>query len=145
MYNVVHGYVLLCLLRINRQFLVDLYDSFHYNDVTMSAMASQLITSLTIVYSTVYSRRRSKKTTKLCITGLCAGNSPVTGEFPAQRASNAENVSIWWRHHVSTDWSDTWYHVIVPVHDNAMAWKRCSQKLTEPKPQQNTTKRELCA
>ena len=22
------------------------------------------------------------------------------GEFPAQRASNAENVSIWWRHHV---------------------------------------------
>ena len=36
---------------------------------------------------------------KLHITGLCEGNSPVTGEFPAQRASNAENVSIWWRHH----------------------------------------------
>ena len=33
--------------------------------------------------------------------GLCAGNSPVTGEFPAQRASNAENISIWWRHHVN--------------------------------------------
>ena len=32
-------------------------------------------------------------------TGLCAGNSPGTGEFPAQKASNAENVSIWWRHH----------------------------------------------
>ena len=43
--------------------------------------------------------RRSKKTSKLRITGLCAGNSPVTGEFPAQRASNAENGSIWWRHH----------------------------------------------
>ena len=28
------------------------------------------------------------------------GNSPVTGEFPAQRASNTENVSIWWRHYV---------------------------------------------
>ena len=27
------------------------------------------------------------------------GNSPVTGEFPAQMFSNAENVSIWWRHH----------------------------------------------
>ena len=26
-------------------------------------------------------------------------NAPVTGEFPAQRASNAENASIWWRHH----------------------------------------------
>ena len=46
-------------------------------------------------------RRRSKKTSKLCVTGLCAGNSPGTGEFPAQMASYAENVSIWWRHHVS--------------------------------------------
>ena len=44
-------------------------------------------------------RRRSKKTSKLSITGLCVGNSPVTGEFPAQMASDAENVSIWWRHH----------------------------------------------
>ena len=44
-------------------------------------------------------RRRSKKTSKLRVTGLCAENSPVTDEFPAQRASNAENVSIWWRHH----------------------------------------------
>ena len=51
-------------------------------------------------------RRRSKKTSKLRITGLCAGNSPVTGEFPAQMASNAENVSIWWRHHVM-GWLDT--------------------------------------
>ena len=37
-------------------------------------------------------RRRSKKTSKLRVFGLCAGNSP-------QMASNAENVSIWWRHH----------------------------------------------
>ena len=44
-------------------------------------------------------RRGSKKTSKLRVTGLCEGNSPVTGEFPAQRPSNAENVSIWWRHH----------------------------------------------
>ena len=44
-------------------------------------------------------RRRSKKTSKLRVTGLCAVNSPGTGEFPAQMASNAENVSIWWRHH----------------------------------------------
>ena len=36
-------------------------------------------------------------TPKLRVTGLSEGNSPVTGEFPAQRASNAENVSIWWR------------------------------------------------
>ena len=45
-------------------------------------------------------RRRSKKTSKLRVTGLCAGNSPGTGDFPAQMASYAENVSIWWRHHV---------------------------------------------
>ena len=64
----------------------------------MSAMASQ-ITRLTIVHSTVYSRCRSKETSKLRITGLCDGNSPSTGEFPAQRACNAQNVSIWWRHH----------------------------------------------
>ena len=49
-------------------------------------------------------RRKSKKTSKLRVTGLCVGNSPGTGEFPAQMASNAENVSIWWRHHV--EWID---------------------------------------
>ena len=47
-------------------------------------------------------RRRSKKTSKLGVTGLCYGNSPVTGKFPTQRAgqrvSNAENISVWWRH-----------------------------------------------
>ena len=63
----------------------------HYNNV--------IITSLTIVYWTVYSRRTSKKISKLCVTGLCARNSPGTGEFPAQRTSDAESVSIWWRHH----------------------------------------------
>ena len=44
-------------------------------------------------------RCRSKKTSKLRVTGLCTGNSPGTSEFPAQMTSNAENVSIWWRHH----------------------------------------------
>ena len=45
-------------------------------------------------------RRRSKKTSKLRVTGLCAGNSSGAGEVPAQMASNAENAYIWWRHHV---------------------------------------------
>ena len=39
-------------------------------------------------------RHRSKKTSKLRVTGLCAGNSPVTGEFPAQTAIYAWNVSF---------------------------------------------------
>ena len=47
-------------------------------------------------------RHRSKKTSKLHITGLCVGNSVVTSEFPTQMASNAENASIWWRHHEDT-------------------------------------------
>ena len=44
--------------------------------------------------------RRSKKTSKLRATGRCAGNSPGTGEFPAQMASNADNAFFWWRHYV---------------------------------------------
>ena len=54
----------------------------------MSAMASQLI-GLTIVYSIVYSGTDERKHQSPA--------SLVTGEFPAQRASNAEKVSIWWR------------------------------------------------
>ena len=48
----------------------------------MATMASQ-ITSLTIVYSTVYSGADKKKPSEFHITGLYAGNSPVAGEFPA--------------------------------------------------------------
>ena len=64
----------------------------------MGTIASE-VTSITIVYSTVLIGRRSIKTSKLRVTGLCVGNSSETDEFPAQMASNAENVSIWWRHH----------------------------------------------
>ena len=59
-------------------------------------MACQ-ITGVSNVYWTVQSI--SKKTPKLRVTGLCEGNSPVTGEFATQRTSNAQNDSIWWRHH----------------------------------------------
>ena len=77
--------------------LTMLWLGYHYNDVIMSAIASQ-ITSLTIVYT----RRRSKKISKLRVTGLLEGNSPVTGEIPPQGAISAEKVSICWRHHVSS-------------------------------------------
>ena len=59
----------------------------------MSSMPSQ-ITSLAIVLLNRLFTRISKKTSKLRVTGLSVGNSSVTGEFPTQRASNAENVSI---------------------------------------------------
>ena len=58
-------------------------------------------------------RRRSKKISKLRIPGLFAGNSPVTVEFPTQMASNAENVSIWWRHH------DTFHAFIDALHTSS--------------------------
>ena len=45
-------------------------------------------------------RRGSKKIWKLRVSGLCEGNPPVTGGFLSQSASDAESVSIWWRHHV---------------------------------------------
>ena len=62
-------------------------------------------------------KRRSKKTSKLRVTGLCAGNSPETGEFSAQMASNAENVSIWWRHHEGRVMClMCWYHDISWFH-----------------------------
>ena len=63
----------------------------------MGVIASQII-SLTVVYSTVYSGADQRQHQSSAALAL-GGNSPVTGEFPAQMASNAENVSIWWRHH----------------------------------------------
>ena len=38
--------------------------------------------------------RRTNKTSKLRVTGPCEGNSPVNGEFPTQRASNALLVFV---------------------------------------------------
>ena len=61
---------------------------------------------------------RSNKTSKLRVTGLCAGNSPGTGEFPSQMVSNAENASIWWRHHISENvvsprrWAGPFYRTL---------------------------------
>ena len=94
--------------------------TYHYNDVIMGTIAPQ-ITSLAIVYSTVYSER-SKKTSKLRVTGICAGNSPVPDECPAQMASNAENVSIWWRHHVMLELKVTHVSKRVLVNNHTDYW-----------------------
>ena len=63
-------------------------------------------------------RRRSKKTPKLRTTGLCAGNSPETGEFPAQMASCAEKFTIWWRHHEKLTYPT------YPISWLLMTWRR---------------------
>ena len=65
----------------------------------MIAMASQ-VTSLMVVYQRFIQAQIKKiARSKHRVTGFCEGNSPATGEFPAQRARNAENVSFWWRRH----------------------------------------------
>ena len=66
--------------------------TFHYNDVIMTMVASQ-VTSLTVVHSTVYLDADKKNIKAPCHLPLC-GEFTGTGEFPAQRASYAENVSI---------------------------------------------------
>ena len=65
----------------------------HYGDVIMSAKASQ-ITSLAIVFSTVYSGADQSKH---------QSSASLAFVIPAQMVSNAEKNSIWWRHH---DWSN---------------------------------------
>ena len=70
----------------------------HYGDIIMSTMASQ-ITSLTIVYSTVHSgadQRKHQSSASLAFVRRIH-RSPVNS--PHKRDSNAENISIWWRHH----------------------------------------------
>ena len=65
----------------------------HYGDVVMGTVASQTTSSHHCLLDRLFGCRW-KKTSKLRVTGLCVGNSPETGEFPAQMASNAENVSF---------------------------------------------------
>ena len=71
--------------------------SHHNIDVIMTTMASR-ITSLTVVYSNVYSDADQRKHESSASLAFVWGIHR-TGEFPAQRASCAENVAIWWRHH----------------------------------------------
>ena len=72
--------------------LPNILSRLNYNDLIMRAMASQII-SLTVVYQT-----QIKENIKAPRHWPLRGEFTGTGEFPAQRASNAESVSIWWRH-----------------------------------------------
>ena len=87
----------------------------HYNDVIMNAIPS-LITGVSIVYSTVCSGADQRKHQ--------SSASPVTDEFPTQRVSNAEKVSIWWCHHgfplsclhnLFHRWNQWWRHHGFPL------------------------------
>ena len=56
-------------------------------------------TSLTIVYSPVYSGADQRKHQSSASLAFVRGVHRWPANSPAQMASNAENVSIWWRHH----------------------------------------------
>ena len=78
-------------------------------------------------------KRSSKKTSKLRVTGICEGNSPVTGEFPVQMASNAENIPIWWRQHgiTSLTLSNTLQlHTTTSVQENELENVVCNNCLS---------------
>ena len=81
--------------------------SSHYNDVIMSMMASQ-ITSLTVVCLIVYTSADQREHQSSASLAFVWG---IHRELPAQMASNAENVSIWWRHHefTSSQWQRSFY------------------------------------
>ena len=66
-----------------------------------SAMAWQ-ITYVSIVCLIVGSDTDQSKHQSSASLAFWEGNSSVIGEFPAQKTSNAENISIWWRHHKQT-------------------------------------------
>ena len=70
----------------------------HYKDVIMSVMASQISRQPHDCLLNHLFRRRSKEVSKPRVTGPLCGEFIGHGEFSPQRDSNAENVSIWWRH-----------------------------------------------
>ena len=69
----------------------------------MSAISSQ-ITSLTIVYSTVYSGADQRK--------LQSSSLAFVRGIHRWPANNAENVSIWWRHH---EWSNIYICIYIYI------------------------------
>ena len=77
------------------------------------------------LFTQQFIRAQIKKTSKFRVTGLCAGKSPRTGEFPAQMVSNAENVSIWWRHHVTIETNQHIYLFISWIISKTLFFLNC--------------------
>ena len=69
-------------------------------------------------------------------TGLCERNPPVAGGFPSQRASYAENVSIWWRQchvsclHITVPFFSLAPHYRSPVGLQAGVWSVCTLSIS---------------
>ena len=83
----------------------------HYSDVVMNAMVSQITGVKIFTQPFVQAPIKSKKKPKLRVTGLSEGNSQVTDEFPAQRASNVENL-----------WTSSWDSNVFSIKYCFNAW-----------------------
>ena len=90
------------------------YIHYHYGDVIMGVMASQ-IASLTIVLF----RRRSTKTSKLRVTGLCEGNSPVTRWIPHTKGQYRQKCF----NLMTSSWlSVGWNYLSIPILQRLHRW-----------------------
>ena len=103
--------------------LLSLENGKYRSDFIMCLMASQ-ITGVSIVCLSVC-LGSDQKISKPRVTGLCEGNPPVICGFCSQRASNAKNVSIWWRHHGQC----VDYFVITESWSGRVGHLKCSQWL----------------
>ena len=83
---------------------LDHYSAPHYSDVIMNPMASQ-ITSVLIIYYTVCSgeeQKNTKASRHWSVWEEFTGNRWIPHSqrwIPHTKVSDAEHVSIWWRHH----------------------------------------------
>ena len=121
----------------------------HCNDVMMGTRASQ-ITRLTIVYSTVYSDADQRKHQSSASLAFVRG---IHREFPSQMDSNAENVSIWWRHHAHIDYQPSYVclhlkHIPYTIYKKGCHTVNentecCRSVKQQPKPE-NSLKRNKC-
>ena len=84
--------------------------SYHGITVTSYWTRRRLKSVAWPLFTQLFIQAQIKESIKAPLHWPLCGNSPVTGEFPAQMASNAENFSIWWRHHVrgSVLFRDSW-------------------------------------
>ena len=93
--------------------------------ILMSVMTSQTTGNVTAC-STVCSVQHRRKHQSCALLALC-GESPVTGGFPSQRASNADSASMSWRHHVhdATQLDMNIHSICFPV--NCINWWSLNQ------------------
>ena len=79
----------------------------YYNDVIMGNMGS--ISPVSPLFAQPVIQEQIKENIKAPLRWLLCGEFTGDQWIPPQIAGNAENVSIWWRHHgrISIDWDWT--------------------------------------